>query len=515
MAGCATARSGRAPATRARCSASAATARCPTFFDAAELEVHAVAPAPNGGLYVATSPDGKIYQVVARRNGEDVLRSRRQVHLGARRRSNRDALCRHRRQGRHLQDHAGRPGHAFYKANATNVVSLAMHAERRADRRNRSARPRVQDRCDRQGVRAARFAVPRDPRHPRRRRRDDLRRGMSAGPVTPRRTPGRPHAATESARAAGSDGVDGDHRRHGHRGPDLAARYAGRGREPRRGVGRGAIYRIRPDGLWDTVWDTGDDAPYDLLIEPGGSLLVGTGPEGKIFRVTGDPARATLLARAARVRSPPFSANLPDASSARPAIPGKLFALVAVAGEARNLRVRRPRRRHGGELGRDPLARVGAPGPVQSVTRSGNTATPDETWSAWSKPYSNADGEQIASPNARYLQWRAAFTADTSTVAGADVGDGRLPAPQPSAGGLVDHRPSARDGLSASVLHRRDGDRGLRGQHVGRSPAQPDLRCCSDWAIVVTALARAREANLSEGSADDGVEGRGSNSAVS
>ena len=33
------------------------------FFDSAELEVHAMAPAPNGGLCVATSPDGKIYKV--------------------------------------------------------------------------------------------------------------------------------------------------------------------------------------------------------------------------------------------------------------------------------------------------------------------------------------------------------------------------------------------------------------------------------------------------------------------
>ena len=31
--------------------------------DSAELEIHAMAPAPNGGLYVGTSPDGKIYQV--------------------------------------------------------------------------------------------------------------------------------------------------------------------------------------------------------------------------------------------------------------------------------------------------------------------------------------------------------------------------------------------------------------------------------------------------------------------
>src|SRR5262245_1995434 len=32
-----------------------------TFFDANELEVHAIASGPNNSLYVATSPDGKIY----------------------------------------------------------------------------------------------------------------------------------------------------------------------------------------------------------------------------------------------------------------------------------------------------------------------------------------------------------------------------------------------------------------------------------------------------------------------
>ncbi len=54
------------------------------------------------------------------------------------------------------------------------------------------------------------------------------------------------------------------------------------------------------------------------------------------------------------------------------------------------------------------------PGQVQVSTRSGNTATPDETWSAWSKPYTTAEGEQIASPNARYLQWRATLTTDNA-----------------------------------------------------------------------------------------------------
>jgi hypothetical protein len=49
-------------------------------------------------------------------------------------------------------------------------------------------------------------------------------------------------------------------------------------------------------------------------------------------------------------------------------------------------------------------------------TRSGNTKTPDEAWSAWSGPYSNADGSQITSPKARYLQWRAVLSGTASAA---------------------------------------------------------------------------------------------------
>ncbi len=50
------------------------------------------------------------------------------------------------------------------------------------------------------------------------------------------------------------------------------------------------------------------------------------------------------------------------------------------------------------------------PGEVEIFTRTGNTATPDETWSPWSKAYTSSAGDRIASPNARYLQWKATFS---------------------------------------------------------------------------------------------------------
>ena len=58
-------RCGREPATKDRCSGLRRDGKVSTFFDSNELEVHALAPAPGGGLYVATSPDGRIYQVAA------------------------------------------------------------------------------------------------------------------------------------------------------------------------------------------------------------------------------------------------------------------------------------------------------------------------------------------------------------------------------------------------------------------------------------------------------------------
>src|SRR6185295_4842946 len=44
---------------------------------------------------------------------------------------------------------------------------------------------------------------------------------------------------------------------------------------------------------------------------------------------------------------------------------------------------------------------------LQVQTRSGNTQTPDTTWSDWSTAYKDGSGQAIASERARFLQMRA------------------------------------------------------------------------------------------------------------
>jgi hypothetical protein len=54
---------------------------------------------------------------------------------------------------------------------------------------------------------------------------------------------------------------------------------------------------------------------------------------------------------------------------------------------------------------------------IEVSTRSGNTETPDETWSPWSPAYRSAEGSPITSPKARYLQWRVVLSGQgTSPV---------------------------------------------------------------------------------------------------
>ena len=56
-------------------------------------------------------------------------------------------------------------------------------------------------------------------------------------------------------------------------------------------------------------------------------------------------------------------------------------------------------------------------------TRLGNGERPDSTWSDWSAAFKNPDGNQISSPRARLIQWRATVRASGSSAAPSWVED--------------------------------------------------------------------------------------------
>jgi hypothetical protein len=381
-----------------------------TFFDATELEVHALALASNGGLFVGTSPDGRIYQVAPDGTSKTFFDPDDKYIWALALDKNGNVFAATGDKGVIYKITPDGKGAPFYKTNAGNVVSLAF--AKNGDLIAGTESPGRVFRIDPSGKAFVLLDSPFREIHAVHLADDGTiyavavngPQGSEGGkpaevsPPEPARAPV-PTVSTEITAVAVVDSPVGGG------GPQPTSTRA-----PRH-AGRGMIYRIRPDGLWDAMWDSGEDSPYDLVIESSGSLLVGTGTEGKIFRVSGDPARATLLTRTtgrqvtALLREP--SGRIVGVASN----PGKLFALspssarrgtydsdVRDAGTVASWGVIHWHATAGG-------------GEVTISTRSGNTATPDDTWSAWSKPYTNSSGEQISSPNARYLQWRAVLAA--------------------------------------------------------------------------------------------------------
>jgi hypothetical protein len=171
------------------------------------------------------------------------------------------------------------------------------------------------------------------------------------------------------------------------------------------------VYRIAPDGVWDQVWDSREDVPYDVTFDASGAPIVATGNKGKLYRLEGNPLRPTLLTRAGAQQVTAFVKNGRGQLFVATANPGKLF---RVSSE-RAQRGTYESDAHDAQM----LATWGSirwrgtvpkDAKIEISTRSGNTETPDETWSAWSAVYSSPDGSPITSPKARYLQWRAVLT---------------------------------------------------------------------------------------------------------
>ena len=389
-----------------------ATGRATLFFDAEELEVHAIAPAPGGGIYAATSPEGKIYKVDAAGNGTVffdppdkyvwslAIDRAGNVYAGT---GDKGIIYKIGADGR---------GAPFYQTKATHVMSLAFDREGRLLAGTES--PGRVFQIDASGKPFVLLDSPYNEIHT---LRVDATGNIYAAAVSGRGAPAPdrpapvPDAPAQQPIASVTAEVTSI-----TIATDVSAVAAAPVQQapprPSQGLGAGAVYRILPDGAWDLLWQPREDVPYDLAFEPGGSVLVATGNEGKIYRLSGDPMQPTLVARALVQQ---VTTLLPDRSGRMlfaTSNPGKVLGLSATRADkgtyTSDIRDAQSVATWGAIKwqGQDPAGTT-----LEIATRSGNTRTPDETWSDWSKPYADPAGSQIVSPRARYLQWRAVLTA--------------------------------------------------------------------------------------------------------
>ena len=386
------------------------------FFDSTELEVHALALAPNGGLYVGTSPDGRIYKVD--RNGastvffdsEDkyiwalALDGAGNLYAGT---GDKGLVYKISPDGK---------GEPFARTNATHATALTFDTS--GNLLVGTGMPGKVLRVDQHGKA---FVLLDSPFQEIRALHFDSK--------------GLLYAAALNARSSTGSGSGTQTEEHNERPasepvrtpvPSVSAEITsisivdvgggtggpGSTHEDRRAP-KGAVYRINPDGVWDQLWESRDDSPYEVTFDPNGAVIVGTGNKGKLYRLEGDPLKPTLLARASAQQVTAFYKDTHGRLYYATANPGKLFRIApqrAARGtyesEARDAQMVAT----WGTISWRGTIPAGSR--VEVFTRSGNTEVPDDTWSAWSAAYSNADGSPVTSPKARYLQWRVILSGN-------------------------------------------------------------------------------------------------------
>jgi sugar lactone lactonase YvrE len=164
---------------------------------------------------------------------------------------------------------------------------------------------------------------------------------------------------------------------------------------------RSAVFRILPDGGTDVVWSSTSVTGFAIMARQGG-VLIGTSDKGRIYSVT-DDGRDTLLLQSTEGQISSLIGRGADVFAAS-SNQGKLFRLGGSVVKEGSYESPVRDAKLVASWGRIWWRGTG---PIELQTRSGNSERPDTTWSDWSTPYTDSSGSQIASPKARFIQWRA------------------------------------------------------------------------------------------------------------
>ena len=179
---------------------------------------------------------------------------------------------------------------------------------------------------------------------------------------------------------------------------------------------KGAVYRLSSDGLIATYWEASGELPFDLTVAGDGRLLVAA-DNGVVYALDGDPVR---MSRLAQVPARQLTRIVPQGPRfiLTGSNPGKVLALAGATASSGTYTSEVKDATTGATWG---LLRWDGDTPNGSTlrfsTRSGNTSTPDETWSDWVALRDDDGTQRIDSAPARYLQWKVELGRSTAGAA--------------------------------------------------------------------------------------------------
>jgi sugar lactone lactonase YvrE len=171
------------------------------------------------------------------------------------------------------------------------------------------------------------------------------------------------------------------------------------------GQSKSALYRLDADGASDLLWDSKEAVAFAIAVDGARQVMVGTGQKGRIYGASRGQ-KPMLIAQSSEAQTSRFVRGGPGGNQLFVASSnlGKLFKLDNETSATGTYTSSVRDAQTTATWGR--ISWIGE-GAIELQTRSGNTANPDSTWSDWSAPVVNPDGDAIKSLPARFIQWRA------------------------------------------------------------------------------------------------------------
>jgi len=170
------------------------------------------------------------------------------------------------------------------------------------------------------------------------------------------------------------------------------------------------VYRIEPNGEPRRVWTHAQDVVYAIAFDSSGRVLLGAGNRGNIYRIE-SPALYTVLLTVPTTQVTAFQAGADGTIYAATGNVGKVYEIDSAPEAQGTIESDVFDAGMYTQWGRLSFEGHLNGGQISIETRSGNLDQPQKNWSPWSAAVTRPQGARITSPPARFVQWKATFTA--------------------------------------------------------------------------------------------------------
>lgn len=345
------------------------------FFDPKQAYIWSMTFLSNGDLAVATGVDGKLFRVSPKGEGK-VLFDSQDTHLRAlAERKDGSLLVGGAAKGRLYEVRPDGTAHALYDSSLNEISSLFIDANGDGWAAGVSS--------------VLPSSAPQPKQQP---------KGTTSAPSS---SSSSGTTSTETKKEEGSGSVEVTFSFEDATGNTAAQ------------SGSSELYRIHPDGFVEVVRKFEREMIYGISAGPNGSILLSTGPQGRLYELRDGETSliATLPEKQIVSVSSTVSETLVTTTNS-----GAVYRMERTPTSKGEFRSAAKDVERFSKFGHYKIEGTDVgDGHLAISFRSGNTRTPDGTWSVWSQARTTSEGP-IDVPAGRYVQWKLSMPKPASDI---------------------------------------------------------------------------------------------------